>query len=57
MHTASPFEIDTPKDEKELIKPAVDGTLAIMKAASINGVKRVVITSSVASIKHTGNSK
>jgi dihydroflavonol-4-reductase len=33
-----------------LIRPAVDGTLAIMKAARLNKVKRVVVTSSVAAI-------
>lgn len=34
----------------ELIRPAVDGTLAVMKAAQKHKVKRVVITSSVAAI-------
>jgi dihydroflavonol-4-reductase len=33
VHTASPFPIEKPKDENVLIKPAVDGTLAVMKAA------------------------
>ena len=33
-----------------MIRPAVDGTLAIMKAARLNKVKRVVVTSSVAAI-------
>ena len=38
------------KNEDDLIKPAVEGTLAIMKAARLNKVKRVVVTSSVAAI-------
>ena len=54
VHTASPFPIEEPKDENVLIKPAVEGTLAVMKAARLNKVKRVVITSSVASIFKTG---
>ena len=33
-----------------MIRPAVDGTLAIMIAARLNKVKRVVVTSSVAAI-------
>ena len=33
VHTASPFPLATPDDEQELIKPAVEGTLAVMKAA------------------------
>ncbi len=50
MHTASPFPIDLPKDEMVLIKPAVEGTLSVMRAASLNKVKRVVITSSIAAL-------
>ena len=33
LHVASPFVLEQPKDENELIKPAVEGTLAVMKAA------------------------
>jgi nucleoside-diphosphate-sugar epimerase len=54
VHTASPFPIEKPKDENVLIKPAVEGTLAVMKAARLNKVKRVVVTSSIASIFKTG---
>ena len=50
VHTPSPFPDDIPKDENVLIRPAVDGTLAVMRAAHKYKVKRVVVTSSVASI-------
>ncbi len=50
MHTASPFPIASPKDENELIRPAVDGTLRALKAAQSAGVRRVVLTSSVAAV-------
>jgi dihydroflavonol-4-reductase len=50
MHTASPFPIASPQDENELIRPAVEGTLRAMRAAKSAGVKRVVLTSSVAAI-------
>ena len=50
MHTASPFVLNPPKDENELIRPAVEGTLAVVRAAHKHKVKRVVITSSVVSI-------
>ena len=50
MHTASPFPLNSPKDENELIRPAVDGTLRALKAAKESGVKRVILTSSVAAI-------
>ena len=47
MHVASPFFSKIPKDENELIKPAVEGTLRALKAAHKSGVKRVVLTSSM----------
>lgn len=50
-HVASPFPLEIPGDEDTLIKPAVDGTLAVLKAAAADGnVKRVVLTSSLAAI-------
>ena len=50
MHTASPFPLASPKDENQLIRPAVDGTLRALKAAKSAGVKRVILTSSMAAI-------
>jgi dihydroflavonol-4-reductase len=50
MHTASPFPLASPKDENELIRPAVEGTLRALRAAKSAGVKRVILTSSVAAI-------
>lgn len=50
LHTASPFPIVQPKDEEELIRPAVDGTLRALRAARAAGVKRVVLTSSIAAV-------
>ncbi len=50
VHMASPFPIAQPKDEDELIRPAVDGTLRALRAAHKNGVTRVILTSSAAAI-------
>ncbi len=50
IHSASPFPIASPKDENELVRPAVEGTLRALKAAHKAGVKRVILTSSVAAI-------
>ena len=52
LHVASPIAMQLPKDEDEMVKPAVEGTLRVLKAASKAGVKRVVITSSVAAIMY-----
>ena len=50
MHTASPFPIASPKDENDLIRPAVEGTLRALRAAQAQGVTRVILTSSNAAI-------
>jgi len=55
LHVASPFVLANPKTEDEMIKPAVNGTLLALKAAKHAGVKRVVLTSSMAAIM--GNKK
>ena len=52
QHIASPFPAVHPKDEMELIRPARDGALRVLKAAKAAGVKRVVMTSSMASIAY-----
>ena len=50
LHVASPFPGAPPKHEDELIVPARDGALRVLKAARDAGVKRVVLTSSFAAI-------
>ncbi len=50
LHVASPFPPAIPKHEDELIIPARDGALRVLKAARDAGVKRVVLTSSYAAI-------
>ena len=50
LHVASPFPSTVPKDENELIAPARDGALRVLRAARDAGVKRVVLTSSFAAI-------
>ncbi|MCP5054134.1 MAG: NAD-dependent epimerase/dehydratase family protein, partial [bacterium] len=50
MHVASPVPLKKPKHEDELIIPAREGTLRVLKASAVAGVKRVVLTSSVAAI-------
>ena len=50
QHVASPFIIGQPKHEDELIIPARDGALRVLRAAAKAGVKRVVMTSSVAAV-------
>ena len=49
-HIASPFPLNVPKDENELILPARDGALRVLRAARDAGVKRVVLTSSFAAV-------
>ncbi|WP_027383873.1 SDR family oxidoreductase [Epilithonimonas caeni] len=55
LHIASPFPVQEPKDENELIIPARDGALRVLKAAKRAGVKRVVLTSSFAAVGYSIN--
>ncbi len=50
LHVASPFPPVQPKDPDELIVPAREGTLRVLRAGLDAGAKRVVVTSSVAAI-------
>lgn len=50
MHVASPFPQTIPEDEDELIVPARDGTLRVLRAARTANVRRVVVTSSFAAV-------
>ena len=50
LHVASPFPAAAPKDENELIIPAREGALRVLKASRDAGVKRVVLTSSFAAV-------
>jgi nucleoside-diphosphate-sugar epimerase len=50
LHVASPLPPSVPKHEDELIVPAREGTLRVLRASRDAGVKRVVLTSSFAAI-------
>jgi len=50
LHVASPLPASVPKAEDELIIPAREGALRVLRAARDAGVKRVVLTSSFAAI-------
>ncbi|MBF6594841.1 MAG: aldehyde reductase [Thermaceae bacterium] len=50
LHVASPFPSNIPKHEDELIIPAREGTLRVLRAAEQGRVRRVVLTSSIAAI-------
>ncbi|WP_326984248.1 aldehyde reductase [Chryseobacterium sp. MYb264] len=57
LHVASPFPAKDPKDENELIIPARDGALRLLKASRDAGVKRVVLTSSFAAVGYSINNE
>jgi dihydroflavonol-4-reductase len=50
LHVASPFPLRDPRDRDELVAPAREGTLRVLRAASAAGVERLVFTSSMAAI-------
>ena len=53
LHVASPVPVDNPKDpEAEVIQPAIQGVLNVLKAAATpsSKVQRIVLTSSIAAV-------
>ena len=52
MHVASPFILELPKHEDELIRPAVEGVRHVLEAAHRMGVRRIIQTSSIAAIMY-----
>ena len=54
LHIASPFPASQPKDAQELIVPARDGALRVVRAGLDAGVDRIVMTSSVAAVRGDG---
>jgi nucleoside-diphosphate-sugar epimerase len=50
LHVASPFPANVPEHEDDLIVPARDGALRVLRASRDAGVKRVVLTSSFAAV-------
>jgi dihydroflavonol-4-reductase len=52
LHVASPFPPAQPKNPDDLIVPARDGTLRVLRACLAAGVKRIVVTSSVAAVRN-----
>lgn len=50
LHVASPFPAGAPEHEDDLIRPAREGTLRVLRAARDAGCRRVVVTSSFAAI-------
>lgn len=55
LHVASPFPPGVPRHEDELIVPAREGALRVLRAARGAGVKRVVMTSSFAAVGYGQN--
>ncbi|HEV2426990.1 MAG TPA: aldehyde reductase, partial [Acidimicrobiales bacterium] len=53
LHVASPFPLVMPRDHHDLIRPARDGALRVLRAARDSGVERVVLTSSFAAVGYS----
>ncbi|MCE1253460.1 MAG: aldehyde reductase [Anaerolineae bacterium] len=57
LHVASPIHLAVSKDENSYIKPAVEGTLRVLRAARDAGVKRVVLTSNFGAVGYSHKDK
>lgn len=54
IHIASPFGSNVADPQKELVDPAVDGTLNFLRSCKAAAVKKVVLTSSLAAVADGG---
>ncbi|MFF5076172.1 SDR family oxidoreductase [Actinoplanes sp. NPDC000266] len=52
LHVASPTLTGVPRDDDEMVRPAVDGTLRVLRASQRAGVRRVVLTSAIGAIAY-----
>lgn len=52
LHVASPFPAAQPKNPEDIIAPARDGTRRVIQASLAAGVRRIVITSSSATVRY-----
>lgn len=52
LHVASPTLSRLPRSEDEMVRPAIDGTLRLLRAARGTGVQRVVMTSAIGAITY-----
>lgn len=57
LHVASPIHLELPKHEDDMIRPAVDGALRVLKAARDAGVQRVVMTSNFGAVGYSHKDK
>jgi dihydroflavonol-4-reductase len=50
MHIATAIRADEPKDSSLVIRPAIEGTERVLKATHAAGIKRFIMTSSIATV-------
>lgn len=53
LHVASPIFLSLPEHEDEMIRPAVEGTLRVLKASRDAGVRRMVMTSNFGAVGYS----
>lgn len=52
LHVASPIPAISPKNDEELVRPALEGTKRVLRAAADHDVRRVVMTSAGAAVAY-----
>jgi nucleoside-diphosphate-sugar epimerase len=54
-HVASPFHFKPKDNEKDLLLPAIQGTIGLLESAlKFPSIKRIVVTSTMATISNIG---
>jgi nucleoside-diphosphate-sugar epimerase len=59
LHVASPFPFESPKNKDDILVPAIEGTLTVLRACANAPTppKRVVVTSSIAAMAYGTDTK
>ena len=57
LHVASPFPIEQPRDRDTIVRPARDGALRVLAAATRAGIPRVVMTSSTVAVMYVAGAR
>src|SRR5690606_19881128 len=50
MHVAAAIRADEPRDASLVVRPAVEGTARVLRFAHAAGIRRVILTSSIATV-------
>lgn len=55
IHVASPYVMNVKDPQRDLVDPALKGTLSFLESCKKNGIEKVIVTSSTAAVSDSGS--